>query len=223
MLPLTVILRPVRQPHNHHYSLFWVVQPRYIRVVRKDYFSQICMAKRSCPLVPPYHPHGLVRESQSLLLLQHLSEVESLNLSYLDSESATTCPPAQRHRQYCFQDKHSSDRRQLSKCAQRELVTEARARNRCNRARRLKVKRSVVCEGSIGTMKNYGGLSRARWLGAEAMAIQCLMAGTVLDFKLCFSTHCEPNARNTAHVPPESSQRAALSIGTNRSGQNRDF
>lgn len=87
------------------------------------------------------------------------------------------------YRQYCFQDKRSSDRRQLSKCAERELVTEARLRNRCNRARRLKVRRSVVCEGSIGTMKNYGGLGRARWLGEEGIAIQCLMAGTVLNLK----------------------------------------
>lgn len=68
-------------------------------------------------------------------------------------------------------------------CADRELTEEARARNRCNRARRLKAKRSVVCEGSIGTMKSYGGLGRARWLGEEAMGIQCLMAGVVLNFK----------------------------------------
>ena len=68
-------------------------------------------------------------------------------------------------------------------CGDRELIDEAHGRNRCNRARRLKVKRSVVCEGSIGTMKSYGGLGRARWLGEEAAAIQCLMAGVVLNFK----------------------------------------
>jgi hypothetical protein len=88
-----------------------------------------------------------------------------------------------KYRDYCFQAKRLSDRRQLTMCADRELIEEARARNRCNRARRLKVKRSVVCEGSIGTMKSYGGLGRARWLGEEAAAIQCLMAGVVLNFK----------------------------------------
>jgi len=87
------------------------------------------------------------------------------------------------YQDYCFQSKRKSDRRQLTACADRELIEEARARNCCNRARRLKVKRSVVCEGSIGTMKSYGGLSRARWLGEEAMAIQCLMAGVVHNFK----------------------------------------
>jgi transposase len=87
------------------------------------------------------------------------------------------------YRQYCFQDERSSDRRQLTRCPERTLVAEAHARNCCNRARRLKVKRSIVCEGGIATMKNYGGLGRARWIGEEAMAIQCLMAGTVLNLK----------------------------------------
>jgi transposase len=87
------------------------------------------------------------------------------------------------YRDYCFQAKRKSARRQLTMCADRELIDEARARNRCNRARRLKVKRSIVCEGGIGTMKNYGGLRRARWLGEEATAIQCLMAGVVLNLK----------------------------------------
>jgi len=87
------------------------------------------------------------------------------------------------YRQYCFQAKRQAHHRRLTMCAGRELIEEARTRNRCNRAWRLKVKRSIVCEGSIGTMKNYGGLGRARWIGEEAMAIQCLMAGAVLNLK----------------------------------------
>lgn len=87
------------------------------------------------------------------------------------------------YRPYCFQDKRMADRRQLTTCPERELVEEARARNLCNRARRLKVKRSIVCEGGIGTMKCYGGLGRARWLGEEAISIQCLMTGAVLNLK----------------------------------------
>lgn len=86
-------------------------------------------------------------------------------------------------RDYCFHAKRKADRRQLTLCADRELIEHARRRNRCNRYRRLKVKRSIVCEGGIGTMKSYGGLGRARWLGEEAMAIQAMMAGAVHNFK----------------------------------------
>jgi hypothetical protein len=44
-------------------------------------------------------------------------------------------------------------------------------------------KRSIICEGGIGTMKNYCGLRRARWLGIDAIAIQAMMTGAVLNLK----------------------------------------
>ena len=84
---------------------------------------------------------------------------------------------------YCFCAGRGSDRRQLTLCAGRELIEAARRRNRCNRYRRLKVKRSIIREGSIGTMKNNGRLRRACWIGEEAMAIQAMMAGAVHNFK----------------------------------------
>lgn len=86
-------------------------------------------------------------------------------------------------RPYCFQGKKMSNRRQLTLCVGRELIEEAKKRNLSNRYRRLRVKRSIVCEGSFGTMKSHGGLGRARWLGKEAMAIQALMCGMVHNIK----------------------------------------
>lgn len=86
-------------------------------------------------------------------------------------------------RPYCFQGKRMGTRRQLTLCAGRELVEEARKRNLSNRYRRLKVKRSIICEGSFGTMKSHYGFGRARWLGEEAMAIQALMCGMVHNLK----------------------------------------
>lgn len=84
---------------------------------------------------------------------------------------------------YCFSGKRKSDRRQLTLCVGRELIEAARQRNACNRYTRLKIKRSIICEGSIGTMKNYGGLRKARWVGEEAMVIQAMMAGAVHNLK----------------------------------------
>lgn len=86
-------------------------------------------------------------------------------------------------RQYCFQRGKLGSRRQLTIGPERELVEEARKKNLTNRYRRLRVRRSIICEGSIGTMKSHGGLRRARWLGTEAMAIQVLMAGVVHNLK----------------------------------------
>lgn len=84
---------------------------------------------------------------------------------------------------YCFKPGCKANRRQLIVSAGRELTEEARLKNQCHRYKRLRKIRSVVCEGSFGTMKYYGGLGRARWIGEESMAIQTLMAGVVHNFK----------------------------------------
>lgn len=86
-------------------------------------------------------------------------------------------------REYCFQSTRKGSRRQLTFCAGRELIDEARKRNQRHRYRRVMKKRSIICEGGIGTMKNHCGLRRARWLGEEGMAIQAMMAGAVLNLK----------------------------------------
>ncbi len=93
-----------------------------------------------------------------------------------------TCKGCELHA-YCFARGRSSTQRQLTVNLGRELVDEARKRNLSWRYRRLKVRRSILCEGSIGTMKTYGGLSRARGVGEESMAIQAIMAGAVNNVK----------------------------------------
>ena len=84
---------------------------------------------------------------------------------------------------YCFQSGRVCGRRQLSVSPDREMVKAAQRRNRGHRYRRLKVKRSVICEGGISQMKRYAGLGRARWLGTDAMAIQALMSAVVYNLK----------------------------------------
>jgi IS5 family transposase len=84
---------------------------------------------------------------------------------------------------YCFRAGKLRDQRELKVGSHRKLVVEALRRNRSHRYRRLKVKRSIVCEGSFATMKCYGGLGRARGLGEESMAIQAMLAGAVHNLK----------------------------------------
>lgn len=86
-------------------------------------------------------------------------------------------------REQCFQPRHLGSWRQLTLSADREIVEEARQRNRSNRYFRLKVKRSIVCEGGIAAMKRYNGLGRARGIGEESMAIQTMMSAAVFNLK----------------------------------------
>jgi IS5 family transposase len=82
---------------------------------------------------------------------------------------------------HCFQNGKPADRRQLGLSADRWTVEEAKRRNLSHRYLRIMKRRSIVCEGGIGTMKNYGALSRARAAGEEAAAIQAAFAGAVLN------------------------------------------
>jgi len=86
-------------------------------------------------------------------------------------------------REYCFQPGRLGTRRQLTLSADRETVEEARRINRSHRYQRVKVKRSIVCEGDISAMKRYHGLERAKGLGEESMAIQAMMSAGVCNFK----------------------------------------
>jgi len=86
-------------------------------------------------------------------------------------------------REYCFQPGRLGTRRQLTLSADRETVEEARRINRSHRYKRVKVKRSIVCEGDISAMKRYHGLERAKGLGEESMAIQAMMSAGVCNFK----------------------------------------
>lgn len=86
-------------------------------------------------------------------------------------------------REQCFCPGHLGSRRQLTLSADREMVEEARQRNLSNRYFRLKVKRSIVCEGGIAAMKRYNGLGRARGIGEESMAIQAMMSAAAFNLK----------------------------------------
>lgn len=84
---------------------------------------------------------------------------------------------------YCFRAGEGGKQREITVNIDREIVEEAKARNRAWRYRRIRIRRSIVCEGSISTMKHYGGLGRARGIGEEAMAIQAKMAAVVNNIK----------------------------------------
>lgn len=84
---------------------------------------------------------------------------------------------------YCFINGKAADRRQIGLSPERELVEEAKLRNMSYRYHRIMKKRSIICEGSIGTMKSYGGLGRIRGIGEDIAAIQAAMAGAVHNIK----------------------------------------
>lgn len=89
-------------------------------------------------------------------------------------------------REYCFRSERVGKSRDLRVSEHRELVERARKCNCSWRYHRLKIRRSIVCEGSFGSMKQYGGLGRARGIGEESMAIQALLAGAVYNLKKVF-------------------------------------
>jgi transposase len=84
---------------------------------------------------------------------------------------------------YCFQNGEPSSRRQFGLGPERAVVEEAKRRNMTHRYRRVMRKRSIICEGGIGTMKSYGGLGRARGIGADSAAIQAALAGAAYNLK----------------------------------------
>lgn len=84
---------------------------------------------------------------------------------------------------YCFRADRCSKSRYLKISPYRRLADTNKNPRSIIRYRRLSAKRKNVCEGSFGSMKQYGGLGRARGVGQESMAIQALLAGTVHNFK----------------------------------------
>lgn len=84
---------------------------------------------------------------------------------------------------YCFQSGVEAGYRQLGLSSSRSIVEEAKVQNQSYRYQRIMKKRSIICEGSIGRMKSYGGLGRARAVGNEATAIQVALAATVHNMK----------------------------------------
>ena len=98
---------------------------------------------------------------------------------------------------HCFQSGKPCARRQIGISAERAVVEEAKKRNQSHsytRYTRIKIKRSITCEGGIGTMKNYGGLGRARGIGEESMAIQSAIAAGVNNVKKILK-HLERRAK----------------------------
>ncbi len=104
------------------------------------------------------------------------------------------------YREYCFCNGRLGKSRDLRVSANRELVEQARKRNCCWRYHRLKIRRSIVCEGSFGSMKQYGGLGRARGIGEESMAIQALLAGAVYNLKKVLRFIARNNAAAQSHA-----------------------
>jgi len=85
-------------------------------------------------------------------------------------------------REYCFRGGRCNKNRSLKVSVYRQL-TDSRDPRSVTRYRRLSAKRRTVCEGGFGSMKEYGGLGRARGIGREAMSIQAMMAGAVHNLK----------------------------------------
>ena len=85
-------------------------------------------------------------------------------------------------REYCFRAGRCNKNRSLKVSIYRQL-TDRRDPRMLPRYWRLMVKRKTVCEGGFGSMKQYGGLGRARGKGREAMSIQASLAGAVYNLK----------------------------------------
>ena len=101
-------------------------------------------------------------------------------------------------RDYCFRAGRVGKHRSLKVSVFREFIDKAKKQRKIWRYRRLHAKRRIICEGSIGTMKCYGGLGRARGIGEESMAIQAIMAGAVynLNKTLRFIANCQSVAQS---------------------------
>jgi IS5 family transposase len=84
---------------------------------------------------------------------------------------------------YCFRAGKCAKSRSLNVSPFRKFIDEAKGQRGLSRYRRLRAKRRIICEGSIGNMKCYCGLGRARGLGRESMAIQASLSGAVKNFK----------------------------------------
>jgi len=85
-------------------------------------------------------------------------------------------------RKYCFRGGRCNKNRSLKVSIYRQL-TDDRDPRMLPRYWRLRAKRKTVCEGGFGSMKQYGGLGRARGIGRKAMSIQAIMAGAVYNLK----------------------------------------